>query len=122
MGSSYALRHKAAIVKAWLHELLVESARREALIFKSFELADYIKIESEEPARLLRAFLKRRNRADLAEKVVTILFAVRDIFVTEPVNLRREDLVIVAGRVGAQQKDPALLERALRRFLTHLPR
>jgi glycosyltransferase involved in cell wall biosynthesis len=118
---SYAWRHKAGIVKAWLQELLVESARREALLFKTFELADYIKIESEEPARLLREFLKRRNHAHLAEKVVTIPFAVRNIFVTEPVNLRREDLVIVAGRLGAQQKNPALLERALRRFLDASP-
>ena len=118
---SYTWRHKAGIVKAWLQELLVESAGREALLFKTFELADYIKIESDEPARLLREFLKRRNRAHLAEKVVYIPFAVRNIFVTEPVNLRREDLVIVAGRLGAQQKNPALLERALRRFLDASP-
>jgi glycosyltransferase involved in cell wall biosynthesis len=119
--SRYTLRHKAAIIYMWLRELLSNGARREALIFRSLELADYIKIESEEPARLLRAFLKRRKRADLAEKVVVVYFPVRDIFVTEPVNLQRDDLVIVAGRVGAQQKDPVLLESALRRFLNASP-
>ena len=110
------MHHKAAIINVWLRYLLFKSAKHEARIFKAFELADYIKIESEGPANLLRGFLKRRNRAHLAEKVVTIYFAVRDVFVTEPVNLQREDLIIVAGRIGAQQKNPALLEKALRRF------
>ncbi len=115
--SSYTLHHKAAIINVWLRHLLFKSVKHEARIFKAFELADYIKIESERPASLLRGFLKRRNRAHLAEKVVTIYFAVRDVFVTEPVNVHREELVIVAGRIGAQQKNPGLLERALRRFL-----
>ena len=119
--SSYTLRHKASIIKAWLHKLLFESTKHEALIIKTAELADHIKIESEEPARLLREFLKQRNRADLAEKVVVVYYAVRDVFATEPVNLQREDLVIAAGRVGAQQKNPALLEKALRLFLDASP-
>ena len=115
--SRYTLRHKAAIINVWLRHLLFKSAKHEAAILEGFELADYIKIESEEPARLLRGFLKRRNRERLAEKVVTVYFAVRDVFVTAPVNLQREDLIIVAGRIGAQQKNPILLEKALRRFL-----
>jgi glycosyltransferase involved in cell wall biosynthesis len=114
---SYTWRHKAGIIKAWLQELLMKSAGREALLFRTFELVDHIKIESEEPARLLCSFLKRRNRARLAEKVIIMPFAVRDIFVTEPADLPRKELVVVAGRVGAQQKNPALLEKALRRFL-----
>ncbi len=114
--SSYTLHHKAAIISVWLRYLLFKSAKHERKIFKAFELADYIKIESEGPANLLRGFLKRRGRGHLAEKVVTVYFAVRDVFVTEPVNLQREDLIIVAGRIGAQQKNPALLEKALRRF------
>jgi glycosyltransferase involved in cell wall biosynthesis len=118
---SYTWRHKAGIVKAWLQELVIESARRETLLITTFELVDHIKIESEEPARLLCEFLKQRNRDDLAKKVVTMPFAVRDIFVREPVDLPRKELVIVAGRVGAQQKNPALLEKALRRFLDESP-
>jgi glycosyltransferase involved in cell wall biosynthesis len=117
----YTWRHKAGIVKAWLQELLMKSAGREALLFKTFELVDHIKIESEEPARLLCAFLKRRNRAHLAEKVVIMPFAVRDNFVTGPADLPRKEMVIVAGRVGAQQKNPALLEKALKRFLDESP-
>jgi glycogen synthase len=91
------------------------------LLFKSFELVDHIKIESEVPARLLRAFLEQRNRAHLAKKVVTIPFAVRKIFVTEPVELPRQELVIAAGRLGAQQKNPVLLEQALTQFLEASP-
>jgi glycosyltransferase involved in cell wall biosynthesis len=113
----YTWRHKAGIIKAWSQELLIECPRREALLFKSFELVDQIKIESEEPAGLLRSFLKQRNRAHLADKIVVIPFAVRDIFVTEPVELPRKELVIVAGRLGAHQKNPVLLEKALRRYL-----
>ncbi len=118
---SYTWRHKAGIIKAWLQELLVESPAYEALLFKTFETIDYLKIESEEPARLLCTFLKQRNRGHLADKVVIIPFAVRDTFVTKPVDLPRRELVIVAGRVGAQQKNPALLERALRQFLDESP-
>lgn len=110
-------RDKASTLKAWLHELLLQSSRREPLLFKSFQLVDHIKIESEVPAELLCAFLVQRNRACLAKKVVTVPFAVRDVFVTGPVDLPRQELVIVAGRVGAQQKNPVLLEEALRRFL-----
>ncbi len=117
----YTWRHQAGIVKAWLQEVLMKSAGREALLLKALELADYIKIESEEPARLLCEFLQRRTRAQLVEKVVIIPFAVRDIFVSEPVDLPRKELVIVAGRLGAQQKNPTLLEKALRRFLEKSP-
>jgi glycosyltransferase involved in cell wall biosynthesis len=115
--SSYTLRHKAQIIKAWLHKLIFESGKQEELILRTAELADNIKIESEEPARLLREFFKRKNRPDLAEKVVIVYYAVRDAFSTAPVNREREELVMAAGRVGAQQKNPALLQAALSRFL-----
>jgi glycosyltransferase involved in cell wall biosynthesis len=80
-------------------------------------VADYLKIESEEPARILREFLARRGRSNLAKKIVVIPFAVRRSFTEGPVKVDRQDLVIAAGRLGAQQKDPFLLEEALRRYL-----
>lgn len=114
---NYTWRHKAGLIKAWLEELVFKSAGQEALLFKTFELVDYIKVESDEPARILREFLMQRNRGSLAKKVVVVPFAVRNIFISEPVDQPRKELVIVAGRLGAQQKNPTLLEEGLRRFL-----
>ncbi len=113
---SYSYPKKAKILKAWLHSWLIEGKEQDKAVFDSFELADYLKIESEEPARILREFLARRGRSDLAKKIVVIPFAVRRSFTEGPVKGDRQDLVIAAGRLGAQQKDPFLLEEALRRY------
>ncbi len=114
---SYSPLLKAKILKAWLHSWLVEGKKQDRAVFDSFEIAEYLKIESEEPARILRAFLAKRNRMDLARKIVVVPFAVRAIFTQGPVKKEREDLILVAGRLGAQQKDPFLLEKALRGYL-----
>lgn len=114
---SYNPVMKAKIVKAWLHSWLVEGKEQDKAVFDSFELADHLKIESEEPARILRELLVKRNRMDLAKKVVVIPFAVRNNFSEGPVKSDRENLIIAAGRLGAQQKDPFLLEKALRGYL-----
>ena len=113
----YSLVLKAKILKAWLHSWLVEGKKQDEAVFDSFEIAEYLKIESEEPARILKDFLAKRSRTDLAKKIVVIPFAVRDIFTSGPVNNERENLILVAGRLGAQQKDPFLLEKALRGYL-----
>jgi hypothetical protein len=114
---SYSPVTKAKIVKAWLHSWLVAGKEQEKAVFDSFEIADYLKIESEEPGRILRDLLEKKNRMDLARKVVVIPFAVRSSFSEGPVKSEREDLIIAAGRLGAQQKDPFLLEKALRGYL-----
>jgi hypothetical protein len=115
--SSYSPLLKARILKAWLHSWLIEGQERDKAVFDSFELASFLKIESEEPAKILREFLAKRNRTDLAKKIVVIPFAVRDIFSQGPVKNERDDLIIVAGRLGSQQKDPFLLEKALRQYI-----
>jgi glycosyltransferase involved in cell wall biosynthesis len=114
---SYSYLTKAKLVKAWLHSWLVEGKKQDEAVFDSFEIADYLKIESEEPARILRELLAKRDRANLAKKIVVIPFAVRRSFTEGPVRVDRQDLIIAAGRLGAQQKDPFLLEEALRRYL-----
>jgi glycosyltransferase involved in cell wall biosynthesis len=114
---SYSPVMKAKILKAWLHSWLAEGKEQDKAVFDSFELADYLKIESEEPARILRELLARRNRMDLAGKIVVIPFAVRGSFSEGPINAERDNLIIAAGRLGAQQKDPFLLEKALRGYL-----
>ncbi len=114
---SHSYGTKAKILKAWLHSWLIEGKGQDKAVFDSFEIADYLKIESEEPARILREFLARRGRANLAKKIVVIPFAVRRSFTEGPVKVDRQDLIIAAGRLGAQQKDPFLLEEALRRYL-----
>jgi glycosyltransferase involved in cell wall biosynthesis len=113
----YSYQTKAKILKAWLHSWLIEGKEQDKAVFDSFELADYLKIESEEPARILREFLGRRGRSNLAKKIVVIPFAVRRSFTEGPINFDRQDLIIAAGRLGAQQKDPFLLEEALQRYL-----
>jgi hypothetical protein len=115
--SSYSLLFKARLLKAWLHTWLVEGQKQDKAVFDSFKLANFLKIESEEPARILREFLARRKRSDLAAKIVVIPFAVRDVFTQGPVKNEREDLIIVAGRLGSLQKDPFLLEKALQRYI-----
>jgi glycosyltransferase involved in cell wall biosynthesis len=114
---SHSYGTKAKILKAWLHSWLIEGKEQDKAVFDSFEIADYLKIESEEPARILREFLARRGRSNLAKKIVVIPFAVRRSFTEGPVKVDRQDLIIAAGRLGAQQKDPFLLEEALRRYL-----
>ena len=114
---SYPPLMKAKILKAWLKSWLVEGKAQDKVVFDTFEIAEYLKIESEEPARILREFLARRNRADLATKIVVIPFAVRSSFTEGAVKNERESLIIAAGRLGAQQKDPFLLEKALREYL-----
>jgi hypothetical protein len=114
---SYTYLTKAKLLKAWLHSWLVEGKKQDNAVFDSFEIADYLKIESEEPARILREFLTKRDRANLAKKIVVIPFAVRRSFTEGPVHVDRQDLIIAAGRLGAQQKDPLLLEDSLRRYL-----
>jgi glycosyltransferase involved in cell wall biosynthesis len=114
---SYSYQTKAKILKAWLHSWLIEGKAQDKAVFDSFELADYLKIESEEPARILRDFLAKRDRSNLAKKIVVIPFAVRRSFTEGPIKVDRQDLIIAAGRLGAQQKDPFLLEEALRRYL-----
>jgi hypothetical protein len=59
------------------------------LLFKSFKLVDLSsRLSQEETRRTAALILKQRNAAHLADKIVVIPFAVRDIFVTEPVDLR----------------------------------
>jgi glycosyltransferase involved in cell wall biosynthesis len=79
--------------------------------------ADVIKIESEVPARILQGFLERRGRPDLARRVEVIPFAVRPCFTEPRLPDRKEDLVIVAGRLGDVQKGPVETAAALRAFL-----
>ena len=114
---SYSFLTKAKLLKAWLHSWLIEGRAQDRAVFDSFDIADYVKIESEEPARIIREFLARRGRANLAKKIVVIPFAVRKSFTEGPVKLDRQELIIAAGRLGAQQKDPFLLEQSLRQYL-----
>ena len=82
---SYSLS-KAKILKAWLHSWLIEGKKQDKAVFDSFELAEYLKIESEEPARILHEFLAKRGRSNLAKKIVVIPFAVRRSFTEGPVK------------------------------------
>ncbi len=117
----YTVKHKAGILKVWLKSWLIEGKSQEIELLKSFTQADWIKIESELPAEALRRFCESRERPDLAAKVIVIPFAVRELFTEKEILNVREELIIVAGRLGAQQKNPKRLRRVLEEFCPRFP-
>ena len=85
------------------------------------EATDYLKIESEGAADGLRRSLRERGLAHCEPKVLTIPFAVRNVFMGSPVPETRDPVVVLAGRIDAYQKGPELLLKTIRRFLNTVP-
>jgi len=100
--------------KAWFHNWLVSGKDRERIVLDFFNEADWIKIESEIPATVLKSFFLSRQRADLARKVTVMPFAVRQWFTTPAVSSIREPVIVLAGRLSALQKGPVETVEVLR--------
>jgi Glycosyl transferases group 1 len=102
--------------KAWAQDWLVHGKGREETILNGFDQAHFIKIESEIPAEILRAFLHRCGRSDLARKVVEIPFSVRECFTGPEVPERKEPVVLLAGRLSQLQKGPVETLQVIQRL------
>jgi glycosyltransferase involved in cell wall biosynthesis len=117
IDSRLPLRARLRSAKAWLDDWLWSGSAREKAVLESFSEADYIKIESEGPAAILRLFFLSRDRDDLARKIVVIPFAVRGSFSAPAVREIKKPIVLLAGRLGALQKGPVETLNVLRRLL-----
>lgn len=106
--------------KAWLDGLLWSGKATEKVLLESFSESDYIKIESDGPAAILRRFFLSRARGDLARKIVVIPFPVRESFSAPAIRGLKKPIVLLAGRLGALQKGPLETLMALRE-LANLP-
>lgn len=107
------LRSLKAGLDAWLWRR--EQVERELLGFLSE--ADFIKVESSEPAEILRRFLRGKQRPELADRLVEIPFAVRECFTEAPLPPEKSDTILMAGRLTDLQKGPRETVRTLRGLL-----
>ncbi len=102
--------------KAWLANWILHGRSRERVILSAFSEADYIKVESEGPASILKRFLLKRGRGDLVKKVIVIPFAVRECFSASIIPSQKKPTVLLAGRLAAHQKGPVETLDVLRRL------
>lgn len=111
---------KLKILKAWLYTYqnfpLLESQ-----IIENGKIADVIRVESDIPAEYVRRFFLNAGAKNLIDKVSVIPFAVRNEFTAELPIETKCNLIISAGRLGSQQKDPTLLGTVAKKLALEFP-
>ena len=104
-------------LKAGFDDWIRRGARTESDVLAFLSEADFIKVESAGPTKILRSFLISKGKPTVAERIVTIPFAVRDEFARGPLPGTKEQTVLLAGRLSEIQKGPQETAAVVRQLM-----
>lgn len=117
------VRGKLGAAKHWLRRFLRSGIEHDSLV-ENTAAANVFTLPGQGPVKEFRSLLHRLGAGQLTEQVVWLPYPIPNVFCTAPVARDRPDRIIAVGRWDwwdSHQKNPQLLERAIRQSASIRP-